>query len=111
MHGFMVNNRGTPRNKYESEDYTMSNLESRIREYREYKRLAEEAQAVADGIADELKAHMTNSGETALTVGEYKLSYTPYTSNRVDTAALKRELPDIAERYTKTTETRRFSVA
>jgi hypothetical protein len=33
----------------------MTDLESRIKEYREYKRLAEEAQAAAEGIADELK--------------------------------------------------------
>ena len=89
----------------------MASLESKIREYREYKRLAEEAQATADSIADELKAAMTESGETTAIVGEYKLSYTPYTSSRVDTAALKRELPDVAARYTKTTEARRFSVA
>jgi predicted phage-related endonuclease len=86
-------------------------MESRIREYREYKRLAEEAQAVADSIADELKAHMNEQGESKLTVGEYKLTYTPYTSNRVDTVALKKELPDIAARFTKSTETRLFSVA
>ena len=34
-------------------------LEARIREYREYKRMIEEMQALADSIADELKAAMT----------------------------------------------------
>jgi len=30
---------------------------------------------------------------------------------RIDTAAIKKELPEIAERYTKTSEARRFKVA
>ncbi|MDR1002071.1 MAG: hypothetical protein LBL82_02215 [Oscillospiraceae bacterium] len=42
---------------------------------------------------------------------DYKIRWTAYTSNRVDTTALKKELPDIAARYTKTTESRRFTVA
>jgi len=54
----------------------MTDLEAKVKEYREMKRLAEEAQAVADAIADELKAAMTEAGETKLIIGEYKLSYT-----------------------------------
>ena len=89
----------------------MTNMENRIREFKEFKRMAEEAQAMADAIGDELKAEMTAAGQDKMIIGEYKLSYTPYTSSRVDTAALKKELPEVAARYTKTTETRRFQVA
>ena len=48
-------------------------LEAKIREYREMKRLAEEAQAMADSLADEIKAAMAEAGESKMTVGEYKL--------------------------------------
>ena len=43
---------------------TNTNLEAKIREYREMKRLAEEAPAVADSLADELKAAMAEAGRT-----------------------------------------------
>jgi len=40
----------------------------------------------------------------------YKVSWKTFTSTRVDTTALKKELPDIAAYYTKQTTTRRFSI-
>lgn len=89
----------------------MENLETRIKEYREFKRLAEEAAEMAEAIADELKAAMTEAGQDKMVIGEYKLTYTAYESSRVDTTALKKELPDVAARYTKTTTARRFQVA
>ena len=47
----------------------MTELTAKIREYREFKRLAEEAQAAADSIADEIKAAMTEAGESKMIVG------------------------------------------
>ncbi len=38
-------------------------------------------------------------------------AYKAVTSSRVDTTALKKDMPDVAARYTKTTETRRFIFA
>ena len=40
----------------------MSDLESKIRDYREYRRMAEELEDMASAIADELKAMMAESG-------------------------------------------------
>jgi hypothetical protein len=54
----------------------MTNLENKIREYREYSRMIEEMEALKSSIADELKAEMTAAGQEKLIVGEYKLSYT-----------------------------------
>jgi len=47
----------------------MSNMEAKIREYREMKMLAEEAQAAADSIADELKAAMADTGQEEMIIG------------------------------------------
>ena len=88
----------------------MTNLQEKIREYREFKRMAEEAQALADAIADELKAAMTEAGETKLTVGEYKLSYTEAKRETLDKKRLESDLGDLSE-YTKTTHFRVFKVA
>ena len=89
----------------------MTNLEAKIKEFKEYSRMIEEMETLKDAIADELKAAMNEAGQDKLIIGEYKVSYTPYMSSRVDTTALKKELPDIAARYTKITEARRFQVA
>ena len=89
---------------------TNHELEVKIREYREMKRLAEEAQAAADSLADELKAAMTAAGESKLTVGEYKLSYTEAKRETLDKKRLEADLGSLEE-YTKTTHYKVFKVA
>lgn len=84
-------------------------IESKVRELRQLQALIEEAQAEAEAIRDAIKAHMGDSEE--LRAGEYKITWKPVTSSRLDTTALKKALPDVAERFTKTTTSRRFCVA
>lgn len=43
--------------------------------------------------------------------GEYKITRKAVPSSRIDTAALKKALPDLAQQFTKTTTARRFCVA
>lgn len=45
-----------------------------------------------------------------LTAGEYKVTWKTVTSTRLDTTALKKALPDLVERFNKTTTARRFCV-
>ena len=47
----------------------------------------------------------------AIQAGEYKITWKAVTASRVDTVALRKALPDVAERFTHTTTTRRFCVA
>lgn len=84
-------------------------LESRIRELRQLQSLIEEAQAEAEAIKDTIKAHMGDAEE--LRAGEYKVTWKPVTSTRVDTKALKAAAPELVERFTKVTTARRFCVA
>ena len=42
--------------------------------------------------------------------GEYRITWKAITSSRIDTAALKKALPDVAERFSIRSTTRRFSV-
>ena len=86
-----------------------SEIESKVRELRQLQALIEEAQAEAEGIKDAIKAAMGDSEE--LRAGEYKITWKPVQSARLDTAALRKALPDVAERFTRTTTTRRFCVA
>ncbi|BDE86236.1 Uncharacterised protein [uncultured Flavonifractor sp.] len=84
-------------------------LEMKIRELRQLQSLIEEAQAEAEGIRDAIKAHMGDSEE--LRAGEYKITWKSVTSSRLDSKALKAAAPELVERFTKTTTTRRFCVA
>ncbi len=81
---------------------------SKARELRELQALIEEAQAEAEAIKDALKAQMGDS--TELRAGEYKITWKPVESARIDTTALKKAMPQIAEAFTKTTTTRRFCI-
>lgn len=84
-------------------------LTAKIKELREMQRMAEEAAAIAEAIKDELKALMGEAEE--LTAGEYKVTWKTIKSSRMDTAALKKAMPDVAAAFTKETTTRRFVVA
>ena len=86
-----------------------SEIESKVRELRQLQALIEEAQAEAEGIKDAIKAAMGDSEK--LRAGEYRITWKPVQSARLDTAALRKALPDVAERFTRTTTTRRFCVA
>lgn len=88
---------------------SMNELEIKCRELRELQRLIEEATAEAEAIKDAIKTHMGDS-ETAF-AGEYKITYRAVTSSRIDTTALKKAMPEIAQAFTKTSTSRRFSVA
>ena len=84
-------------------------LDMKCRELRQLQNLIEEAQAEAEAIKDAIKAAMGDS--EAVQAGEYKITWKPVTTTRLDSKALKAALPDVVERFTKTTSTRRFCVA
>lgn len=84
-------------------------MENKIRELRQLQALIEEAEAEAEAIKDAIKATMGDSDE--LRAGEYHITWKAVKSARIDTVALRKALPDVAERFTTTTTTRRFYVA
>ena len=88
----------------------MSNpaMEAKVHELMELKRMKEELDSEIVQIEDEIKAIMGN--EEMLVAGAYKVSWKPVTSSRLDSTALKKSLPDIAERFMKSATTRRFCV-
>ena len=89
-------------------EIAQNNLDSLMREIAEYTRMAEEIGATLDGLKDSLKKYMDENGLDSIAGSEHKASYKAVTSSRIDTTALKRDMPEIAAKYTKTTNTRRF---
>lgn len=84
------------------------NMETKVRELMELRRMQEELAAEIAAVEDEIKSVMGE--EELLLAGVFKVSWKYFTSSRIDTAALKKALPDVAERFTKTTSSRRFSI-
>lgn len=77
----------------------------------EYMRIADETAAIIDGLKDQLKSAMQAAGTDTIIGAEHKASYKTVVSSRIDTAALKKAEPETAARYTRTTETKRFTFA
>ena len=86
-------------------------LDSKVKELRELRRMADELQSEIDSLQDAIKAEMTAREVDTITGNDYKITWKSITSTRLDTAALKKALPDVVERFTKTTTSRRFTVA
>lgn len=86
----------------------MKDIDKMFSDLAQYTRLQEETAAIIDGLKDEIKEYMNAAGLEVLIGNEHKATYKAVASSRIDTAALKRDKPDIAAHYTKTTETKRF---
>lgn len=90
---------------------SINEIDGKIRELRELRRMADELATEIDTIQDAIKAEMSAAGVDTLTGSDWKATWKPITSSRIDTVALKKALPDLAQQFTKTTIVRRFCVA
>lgn len=84
-------------------------IERKCRELRELQALIAEAEAEAEAVKDALKRAMGDTEE--LRAGEYKITWKPVKSVKLDVRALKAALPDVAARFSRESTTRRFCVA
>ena len=84
------------------------NMESKIKELMELKRMKEEIEAEIAAAEDEIKGVMGD--EETLLAGAFKVDWKTVITSRIDTAALKKVMPEIAERFMTQTTTRRFCV-
>ena len=84
---------------------SINELEAKARELRQLQALIDEAQAEAEALKDAI------GDQDSIQAGEYRIIWKAVTSSRIDTNALRKALPDVAERFTKETTTRRFCVA
>ena len=84
------------------------NMEAKVKELMELKRMKEEIEAEIAAAEDEIKGVMGD--EETLLAGAFNVDWKPVITSRIDTAALKKVMPEIAERFMKQTTTRRFCV-
>ena len=91
----------------------MSTIEitSKIEALKDLESLIEEAKAEAENLRDEIKAEMLNRNTEELEAGQYIVRWTSVLTQRFDTTAFKKVMPDIYKAYTKQISSRRFSIA
>lgn len=90
---------------------SMNELETKVNELRELRRMAEELAGEISAAEDALKAYMAASGTDELTGTSFKITWKEVTSNRLDSKALKAAAPELWQRFSKATTSRRFIVA
>lgn len=92
--------------------YTMSeqSICEAIRTYKEYQRMMEELEAEIETVKDQIKSAMAEKGVDEITAGEYKVRWKAVKSYRFDTTAFRNAMPELAGKFTKMIESKRFSV-
>lgn len=86
-------------------------LTTQIEALRSLEELIEEAKAEAETIRDTIKAEMLNRDVETLEAGQYIVRWTSVLSQRFDSTAFKKVMPDIYKAYTKQVSSRRFTIS
>ena len=91
----------------------MSTIEitSKIDTLKELEALIEEAKAEAETLRDEIKSEMLNRNTEEMEAGQYIVRWTSVLSQRFDTTAFKKVMPDVYKSFTKQVSSKRFSIA
>ena len=76
-----------------------------------YEAMMEEIKAEADRVRNSIKAEMEAREVEELIAGQYIIRWTSVLSQRFDTTAFKKVMPEIYKAYTKQTASRRFTIS
>ena len=91
----------------------MSTVEitSKIDALKDLETLIEEAKAEAEALRDEIKAEMLSRDTEEMEAGQYIVRWTSVLTQRFDTTAFKKVMPDVYKDFIKQTASRRFTIA
>jgi len=90
---------------------SMNEMEAKVNQLRELRRMADELAGEITALEDSLKAHMTATGADELHGPSFKITWKSVTSSRLDSKALKEAVPELWQRFSKQTTARRFVLA
>ncbi len=88
-----------------------NDLVMKVEKLKELEELLEEVKTEAEGVRDEIKQEMLTQDTEELEAGQYIIRWTSVLTNRFDTTAFKKVLPDVYKAYTKQITSRRFTIA
>lgn len=86
-------------------------LNGKVKELRELRRMAEEIAAEIEALQDAIKGEMTARETEELCGTDWKIIWKSVKSSRLDTTALRKAMPDVAAAFTRESMTRRFVLA
>ena len=86
-------------------------LTAQIEALRSLEELIEEAKAEAETLRDTIKQEMLSRDTGELSAGQYIVRWTSVLTNRFDTTAFKKVMPEVYKAYTKQISSKRFSIS
>lgn len=90
---------------------SMNEMEDKVNELRELRRMADELAGEIAALEDGLKAYMKANDADELHGPTFRITWKEVTSSRLDSKALKVAAPELWQRFSKQTTTRRFVLA
>ena len=86
-------------------------LTAQIESLRALEELIEEAKTEADVLRDAIKQEMLNRDVDTLEAGKFIVRWTSVLSQRFDSTAFKKVMPEIYKAYLKQVSSKRFSIS
>ena len=90
---------------------TQKEIEKKVAELKEYKRLAEDLDTQITALENEIKAEMEAQDTDTLITALFRVTWKVITSRRFDSNAFKATHKELYEQYLRPQESRRFVVA
>lgn len=89
----------------------MKTFNETVQELKELKTMLAELEKEVKTAEAKVKAAMEEQGKEEIICGAFIVRYKTVESERIDTTAIKKELPDVVAKYTKKTTTKRFTIS
>ena len=86
-------------------------ISHKIEVLQEWEKIAEEAKAEVEALRDEIKQELLRNDVEEMHAGQYIIRWTSVLSQRFDTTAFKKVMPDVYKAYTKQVSSRRFTIS
>lgn len=84
---------------------------SKVEQLKEWQTILDEAEAMVESLKDFIKAEMQERGVEEMEAGTHICRFTTVLSNRFDSTAFKKVMPDVYKAYTKQVTSRRFTIS
>ena len=89
---------------------SMNEIITKIELLNEYEEMLEEIKNETEALRDAIKAEMLAQDTEEMIAGQYIVRGTSVLTNRFDSTAFKKVMPDVYKAYTKQVSSRRFTI-
>lgn len=89
----------------------MKTFNETVQELKELKTMLAELEKEIKAAEEAVKKEMEEQGKEEIICGAVIVRYKTVKSSRIDTTAIKNDLPDVAKKYTKKKKTKRLTIS